>query len=368
MNLRNVSPNGERTCLASSRREIVQWILINSDFVQTVDLSKEDFNQQTLVYTPTLCSQKCTEITKLLRGFSSKGMKTSAKAQTTRPMALKGFKVPWLMIHDTPHFTPTRAMTRQAKLQSPPVNETPKDAPLPFLQHAHVKFTPDELKELTSSVESARRKGQLYRVPSKLQELKMTRFDSAQNPLAMDLELSTPYLVPTSTKNVDLGRNDSLVSFNGDDDYKFVETPRTTRVAGSGGYSTLPFEDDESTVTIAELKNQVWAHTHRHREESDDGKCARPFTGGFVSTTREAVSPGRQKLLRAIRRTATESRGSEMPSSAPVEVLTERSYCAQRFHEYLRQRRIPQPAFLEKPAGMPEYGYGRWRRHVRSGK
>ena len=279
-----------------------------------------------------------------------------------RPGALKGFKVPWLMIHDTPHFTPNRAMNRNSKnktqLLKPP---EPKEAPLPFLQHAHIKFTPDELKEISTSIENVKHKGQLYRVPSKLQQIKMTRFDSAQSPLAMDLEPSTPYLVPTSTKNVELGRSDSLVSLNGDESFAVVETPRTTRTAGAGDYSQFQFEMEGPAVTIDEIKNQVWAHAHRHREASDDGKRASLFMGETGSGAREVPSRGRQKLLRTIQRIADEY-SEPMPQHRQPEVLTERSYCAQRLHDYLRQRRIPQPDFLEAPAGMPEYGWGRWRR------
>ena len=232
-----------------------------------------------------------------------------------------------------------------------PLNEPPKiERRLPFLQNATIGFSEDEIRTINESINMDISANPLLRSPSRLQQIKLTHFESSQKPLAMDYEPSTPYFQPTYADNLlDLEKDNSLISLHGEDDLTSQLNGKSTVATSTLSRMDSPLNDDDEPVSSREIKNQVWTFCHDHQSKEDTIK-AMPFNSLFEENTINELLPrGRRKLLKVIHKIADDSCADyfdavpEKRIDAPIET----TYCAQRMSKFLQDKEIPLPTFLE---------------------
>ena len=238
-------------------------------------------------------------------------------------------------------FTPSNSTPNSRSTTTPNSRSTPshpREEPIPFLHHAHMTFTPDELRAINASLEHGDRTN-LAKLPSKLQLLRTTIIDGTQEPLAMTINRSSQFLLNIEEKQVELERADSLISLNGGEDYDPTESPSATSRAIDTTSLHAPGEVESPPVTTEELKTHVWNHSREKREQSDADKHARQFMGEIgMSIAKPAETRGRRKLLSTIHRVSGTYYEPEIPKPDPMGVLNENIYCGPKLNAYMERR------------------------------
>ena len=262
--------------------------------------------------------------------------KASSKAETLRPSNQRRLGIP-RDPNSTWGSTPITPQTTSGPT-SRPVSR-PREEPIPFLQHAHMTFTQDELKAINASIEHGG-KANLAKVPSRLQLLRTTILDGTQEPLSMTINRSGQFILSVEEKQAELERADSLISLKGEEDYDPTDSPTpTSRVVEVASLRGSPGTIEAPPVTIQELKTHVWMHSRESREHGDGDKLARQFMGEIGrGGARPAETRGRRKLLSTIHRVSGTYYEPEIPKPDPTQVLNEKIYCAQRLNDYIERR------------------------------
>lgn len=260
--------------------------------------------------------------------------------------------IPWLTIKEPqPYIRPRKTSVRK----SAPVKVEPTkfDVKLPFLQNTNVKFTDNEIDMIKESAMPPNAGGSLTKSPSRLEQIKMTHFDSAAKPLEMGLPNSTYFTLQTQS-SVETETDDiDLISLNGDEDD--VDVAKIDPLPSSREYDnefqrTIKNESNTCDDSITELQNQIWIYCHN----SDDKQAKRPaFLYDFEITNENAIphmSRGKKRLLAAIDDAAPESTYEQTTARKHSQsMLTERSFCARKMKDYFDKRNMWQPPFFDPP-------------------
>jgi hypothetical protein len=183
--------------------------------------------------------------------------------------------------------------------------------------------------------------GAAYRGPSRLQLLQQAA--SPPRPSA-----APPLSHIQSSIAVSIGEpSDPIVSLTRPDE---AEDAADAAHARAG-----PTDDDcraPSAVTIAEIRDNVWAHAHRRHPRGDTAIAARPIDGAIEEdaiSLRE--SRGRKKVTQIVAQySAVEKSGRSTPENPGTEDRAqelERCYSALRYRKYVFRNHGKVPDFID---------------------
>lgn len=259
---------------------------------------------------------------------------------------LKYYGIPWLMVRaNTPYKSPSRCCTVKENTRSQPYpiidRGDTKNGQLPFLPSSKILFSDSEMDELKASIKSEEVESNMYKSPSRLQQIKMRHFDSAQTPFVMDIEKSAPYFIPTSTDKTFQEVAD-LISPR---DVVQEMIPQTVSFRSVDNTSKQQQQIiDEKALTIEELKNQVWIYAHK--KSPVDVNRADSYNGQLINDKAKLnVTEGKKRLLQAI----FDANNFEKPEKPKVQtkINTERCYTAKRLYHFYESNHLQPPSFLD---------------------
>jgi hypothetical protein len=178
----------------------------------------------------------------------------------------------------------------------------------------------------------------------------MNQTDRSQEKLALDVDVSNAYYVPTEPVSRGYVVDEPIVSPRSDStqDLLIRCDPRTATTSLSNKGDSSPQKSDPN-VSITELRNQVWIYSEKVSGIHGAAK-ATGFPGQIHDNESIPVlSCGRRRLLTAIGESSATSRETRsLMASSPSELLTETSYCARRLHDFMCKRFMDLPDFLEE--------------------
>jgi hypothetical protein len=173
--------------------------------------------------------------------------------------------------------------------------------------------------------------------------------------LALPIDSSSPFYVPTAPASRGFQREDSLISIKQEADEDVLAQAHIRSVTNSNPEAgALNTSISDRKLSMDELRNQVWVFSH--------GSCPgpSPFHGlefhGEIHDQQYTpeISRGKARILTAIRSASASTRVKEpWQISKPCQVLTTKSYCARRLHDFFEKKNLPQPAFLEERIVLP---------------
>jgi hypothetical protein len=210
-------------------------------------------------------------------------------------------------------------------------------------------FTPSEVEQINLSVGTGHHAG-LQRSPSRLEQMRNSYLTYSQDNLAIDMDPSVSYFVPTAPVSRGIQREDSLISIKCGEGEDFVSQSHTrTLITSVSDKPTSTTQISDKRLSIEELRNQVWIYSHKVSGIQSESH-ALEFEGEIhEKQCSPIISRGRGRLLTAIRSaTAFNRERDNWPGRRRPEVLTEKSYCARRLHDFFEKRKLPQPDFLEE--------------------
>ena len=119
--------------------------------------------------------------------------------------------------------------------------------------------------------------------------------------MAINLELSRPFLLPTATNDGQPERQDSLISLKRDDEYDSPELPKSAHRPLSETFAQTVNEEESPAVTVEELKR----HVHIHAKEINDERTQEKYGQLFNCEMNDGIakpieSRGRKKMLTAV--------------------------------------------------------------------
>ncbi|OHS96474.1 hypothetical protein TRFO_37328 [Tritrichomonas foetus] len=269
-----------------------------------------------------------------------------------RNATLHNTGLPWVIIKPIKRNLKSRSNSVSRDLNIPGNTQTPPKKPerqLPFLAHSSIGFNEDEISTINDSLNIDPQANIMYKTPSRLQQIKLTHFESAQKPLAMDIDTSTPYFVPTATGNtLDLERDGSLISLNGEEDLSTQIMQKNSFIMSNPSQSISDLVIRDEPVLSSEVQNQVWIYCHNNKQDGEK-TVAVPFSGCITDNlATESPSKGRKRLLRAIHKVADSSGADkyEPVKERRIKAPIESTYTGQSFALYLEENDVPIPNFL----------------------
>jgi hypothetical protein len=262
-----------------------------------------------------------------------------------RTACLQQVGVPWLMVREAPRFRPASALLPRAfRPKAPSPSPHALGEPLPFLAHSGELFTPDEVAQLRVSDRRAGERPLISR-PSRLQVLRSERTPGL---LAGSPARSEQCLLDAPGAEARLSRADSIVSLGDPAD---AERSRGMVRSQAGGAAQAAAGESYASppVTVADLRRSVWEYARALSGAGDNGRAAQ-YPGALVGRRSvPAESRGRRRLTAAIRNNPHADDGAAAARQAPAKLLTDACYGARLLRDFMEDRHVPRPDFLEQP-------------------
>jgi hypothetical protein len=256
------------------------------------------------------------------------------------------FAVPWLMVRETPPFRPPKALLRTTPPAAGDITE--QTSRLWFLNNTNQSFTPPEMIELKSAITSSDG-GSMLQTPSRLALIRMNKVELSQEKIALDLDNSAAYYVPTEPVSRGFTIDETIISPRSDNTQDLL-VRNEGRMTTSSLSDKQPFSPQQSDqkLSIEELRRQVWIYSH---DVSGIHGAAKAVDFPFQIQDNESIpvlSRGRRRLLNAIgEASGTNNETLSVMMATESELLTETSYCARRLHDFMNKKFMDLPDFLE---------------------
>ncbi|OHT01487.1 hypothetical protein TRFO_31673 [Tritrichomonas foetus] len=258
---------------------------------------------------------------------------------------------------------------------------------LPFLNKTKTKLNENEIATVEESVrqgEILEQNNGMLKMPSRLQQIRTSFIEAEKRPLAVDLEISSEFIIPTignkyNNHNIPLEKDDSIISLNDDDNFddngrivkKAVssETNNSLSTQSSNLNSALCSSRSISArsqlsnrtnivrtgaVTKEEIKDHVWELCDEvnnvYKECNDTAPFTRQYYGMYDSNGKTVTlhdPPGRRKALRIIHQ--IQNTISPRKFEITIKPIPEKYFSAVRMRQYCEQNHLWNPAFFDQP-------------------
>lgn len=222
-----------------------------------------------------------------------------------------------------------------------------------------MSFNDEEFSILNASMNRTDLNNDVYKSPSRLEQIKLIRFESTQKPLVIEMDSSEPYLIPTkSEKAIDLERENSFISINGNDDLSTIFFSNKTNPLNS---SRAPIENFDFTassrndeiVPPEEVQNQIWSYCHEEASRKPISYKFHAFNADYNEIDNKMISrpePGRKRLLNVIHHISDSNQAKPNEFKLPkLKQSAKDTFTGKKLAVYLEQNNMEIPSFLNNP-------------------
>lgn len=239
---------------------------------------------------------------------------------------------------------------------------------LPFLNKTSIDLNEEEIMTLNESLNKGPQTNLSLNSPSRLQQIRLSRFDIEQKNLALDIDTSEPYIVSTASESIplDLERDGSLISINCEEDVSnqiHMRSSLTSAAPTSADLSEMSRAASMSSrhepVSIKEVQNQVWLYCHSHEAQKEKKKInLHPFDATIENDNKKVIlnaAPGRKRLINAIRNVADASQADKCKKvpEKKIDKPIENTFAAHSFSLFLQEKNIDAPFYLSPIEKLP---------------
>lgn len=306
-------------------------------------------------------------------------MKLKGAAFPSNVRILHSTGVPWVILKPTKQYKTSRpnSVARINHPSEPPLLTIPSNKGgsqssqttqrstqnlkrYPFLNNTSIDLNDDDILTLNESLNRGTPTQLSISSPSRLQRIKISRFESAQNPLALDVNPSEPYIVSTEPENIpaseQLERDSSLISINLEEDISDqiqMKSSLTSRAPTTADLSEMSKEVSMTSrhqpVSIKEVRNQIWNYCHSTQVKEQTKPIKTENLEAKIETGKIVVnqSPGKKRLIKIIHKVADESKADFCEKVPEMKVdMIENTFTARSFSKYLDEKDIMVPSYL----------------------
>jgi hypothetical protein len=169
----------------------------------------------------------------------------------------------------------------------------------------------------------------------------------AASPAQFDHVPSDGLFVEVMVTDSSLERGDSLISLRDEaEDESYGMLPKQNPSIQS---SRIVDSASGPPITVDDLRKSVLTFAHEQNDSIDASKT-KPCTGAITRNEYVPIETrGRKRLLSVIRRTPHSDMVPIWSDSGPEELLTETSLCGSMLRDFMEERHVPRPTFLEHP-------------------
>lgn len=307
-------------------------------------------------------------------------MRLKGKALPSDLRVLNHTGVPWVIIKPTKQYKIARpsSVARVSNQNEPPLLSIPSNKGsqssqttersvniknrFPFLDKTSIDLNDEDLITINESLNRDTKAQLSINTPSRLQQIKLSRFESAQKPLALDVNPSEPFIVSTAPDNIpaDLERDNSLISINCEEDISDqiqMKSSITSRAPTSADLSEMSREVSMTSrhqpVSLKEVRNQIWVYCHSNESQKKPTHLIKTqlIDTKIESNTSKVVinqPAGRKRLINIIHKVADDSKADqcEKVPEMKIDKPIENTFTARSFSRYLYNQNIDVPSYL----------------------